>query len=110
MIGGGLVIGSVNLLGGEPGVGKSTLLTGLALQWSKQGVRVLYIAGEESPSQIKMRAERLGFNSKEDENLVEAETSTAKIIVLSRSSTNSLTMILFILAERFRAEGEGGGF
>jgi DNA repair protein RadA/Sms len=70
VLGGGLVIGSVNLLGGEPGVGKSTLLTGLALQWAKQGVRVLYVAGEESPSQIKMRAERLGFNPKEDEGFL----------------------------------------
>ena len=61
MLGGGLVTGSVVLLGGEPGVGKSTLLTGLALWWVRQGVRVIYIAGEESPAQIRMRAERLGF-------------------------------------------------
>jgi DNA repair protein RadA/Sms len=49
------------LLGGEPGVGKSTLLTGLGLWWARRGVRVLYVAGEESPAQIRMRAERLGF-------------------------------------------------
>ncbi|PIV81948.1 DNA repair protein RadA [bacterium CG17_big_fil_post_rev_8_21_14_2_50_64_8] len=61
VLGGGLVAGSVVLLGGEPGVGKSTLLTGLALWWAAQGVRVLYVAGEESPTQIRMRAERLGF-------------------------------------------------
>jgi DNA repair protein RadA/Sms len=60
-LGGGLVEGSVVLLGGEPGVGKSTLLTGLALGWVRQGVRVLYVAGEESPAQIRLRAERLGF-------------------------------------------------
>ncbi len=62
ILGGGLVAGSVVLLGGEPGVGKSTLLTGLALSWVRAGVRVLYIAGEESPSQIRMRGERLGFD------------------------------------------------
>ncbi len=62
VLGGGLVTGSVTLLGGEPGVGKSTLLTGLALDWVAKGVRVLYVAGEESPSQIRMRAERLGFD------------------------------------------------
>lgn len=62
VLGGGLVTGSVVLLGGEPGVGKSTLLTGLALDWAAQGVRVLYVAGEESPAQIRMRAERLGFD------------------------------------------------
>jgi len=56
------VEGSVVLLGGEPGVGKSTLLTGLALWWVRHGIRVVYVAGEESPSQIRMRAERLGFD------------------------------------------------
>ncbi len=61
VLGGGLVEGSVVLLGGEPGVGKSTLLTGLALWWVRQGIRVIYVAGEESPGQIRMRAERLGF-------------------------------------------------
>jgi len=63
VLGGGLVVGSVVLLGGEPGVGKSTLLTGLALSWVSQDIRVLYVAGEESPSQIRMRAERLGFRA-----------------------------------------------
>lgn len=63
VLGGGLVEGSVVLLGGEPGVGKSTLLTGLALRWARRGVRVLYIAGEESPAQIRMRGERMGFDS-----------------------------------------------
>ena len=61
VLGGGLVTGSVVLLGGEPGVGKSTLLTRLALDWVTQGIPVTYIAGEESPGQIKMRAERLGY-------------------------------------------------
>ncbi len=61
VLGGGLVEGSVVLLGGEPGVGKSTLLTGLALNWVRRGVRVLYVAGEEAPAQIRLRAERLGF-------------------------------------------------
>ncbi len=62
VLGGGLVEGSVVLLGGEPGVGKSTLLTGLALWWVRRGIRVIYVAGEESPAQIRMRAERLGFD------------------------------------------------
>jgi DNA repair protein RadA/Sms len=61
VLGGGLVAGSVVLLGGEPGVGKSTLLTGLALRWVRRGVAVIYLAGEESPAQIRMRAERIGF-------------------------------------------------
>ncbi len=67
VLGGGLVEGSVVLLGGEPGVGKSTLLTGLALDWVRRGVRVLYVAGEESPAQIRLRAERLGFKPEREE-------------------------------------------
>ena len=67
VLGGGLVNGSVVLLGGEPGVGKSTLLTGLALDWVRVGVRVVYVAGEESPAQIRMRSERLGFDPKTEE-------------------------------------------
>ncbi len=67
VLGGGLVEGSVVLLGGEPGVGKSTLLTGLALWWVRQGLKVIYVAGEESPAQIRMRAERLGFSPEKEE-------------------------------------------
>lgn len=57
VLGGGMVPGAVMLLAGEPGIGKSTLLLQVALSMSEQ--RVLYISGEESPQQIKMRAERL---------------------------------------------------
>jgi len=67
VLGGGLVAGSVVLLGGEPGVGKSTLLTGLALDWVRDGIRVVYVTGEESPAQIRMRSERLGFDPKHEE-------------------------------------------
>jgi DNA repair protein RadA/Sms len=57
VLGGGLVPGSITLIGGEPGIGKSTLMLQLAL--SMQSLRVLYISGEESEQQIKMRAERV---------------------------------------------------
>ncbi len=67
VFGGGLVEGSVVLLGGEPGVGKSTLLTGLALDWTRRGIRVVYVAGEESPAQIRLRAERLGFDPRTED-------------------------------------------
>lgn len=56
VLGGGIVLGSVILIGGEPGIGKSTLLLQLALKMKK---RILYVSGEESTSQIKMRADRL---------------------------------------------------
>ena len=61
VLGGGIVPGSVVLVGGEPGIGKSTLLLQLAISSSKR--KVLYISGEESEQQIKMRAERIGIGS-----------------------------------------------
>lgn len=59
-LGGGLVCGSVVLLSGDPGVGKSTLLLQVAANVARQGKSILYICGEESQSQVKSRAERLG--------------------------------------------------
>lgn len=61
VLGGGIVPGSVALLAGEPGVGKSTLLLQLARHLSESGRQVAYVSGEESPHQIKLRSERLGF-------------------------------------------------
>ena len=58
LLGGGIVPGGLYLLGGEPGIGKSTLLLQVAGRLAAEGRRVLYLAGEESPGQIKLRAER----------------------------------------------------
>ncbi|WP_088324265.1 DNA repair protein RadA [Polaribacter tangerinus] len=74
VLGGGLVKGSVTLLGGEPGIGKSTLLLQVALNISQ---KVLYVSGEESQSQIKMRAERL--DDKNSNCLILTETNTQQI-------------------------------
>ena len=63
VLGGGLVPGSVVLLAGEPGIGKSTLLTQLALKVEGSDPSTLYVCGEESPEQIKMRILRLKFTS-----------------------------------------------
>lgn len=63
VLGGGWVAGSVLLLAGEPGIGKSTLLLQLADLSLRGERRTLYVAGEESPAQVKMRAERLGVSS-----------------------------------------------
>jgi len=62
VLGGGFVPGEVLLLGGEPGVGKSTILLQVAHKMLEQGKRVVYLAGEESPGQIRLRAERLGVS------------------------------------------------
>ncbi len=74
VLGGGLVKGSVTLLGGEPGIGKSTLLLQVALAITK---KVLYVSGEESQSQIKMRADRL--SDKNSNCFVLTETKTQNI-------------------------------
>ncbi|MFM1874664.1 MAG: repair protein RadA [Bacteroidota bacterium] len=74
VLGGGLVPGSLTLIGGEPGIGKSTLLLQLALNWPK---KILYISGEESEGQIKMRAERIGIRN--SECYILTETSTLKL-------------------------------
>lgn len=63
ILGGGIVAGSITLLAGEPGIGKSTILLQLAYNVAKQST-VLYVSGEESVYQIGLRAERLGFNTK----------------------------------------------
>jgi len=58
VLGGGLVPGSINLIGGDPGIGKSTLLLQIALELAEK-IKILYVSGEESERQIKMRADRL---------------------------------------------------
>lgn len=75
VLGGGLVNGSVVLVGGEPGVGKSTLMLQVALHL--EDIKTLYVSGEESASQIKLRAERIGIHS--DQCFVLTETATHKI-------------------------------
>lgn len=76
VLGGGIVRGSLVLIGGEPGIGKSTLLLQLAL--ALDGLKILYVSGEESEHQIKMRAERLGVNATSDCYIL-TETSTQNI-------------------------------
>lgn len=63
LTGGGVVTGSLNLLGGEPGIGKSTLLLQLADRWAQKGQTVLYVCGEESVQQTSMRAKRLNISN-----------------------------------------------
>ncbi|TAH26070.1 MAG: DNA repair protein RadA [Cytophagales bacterium] len=75
VLGGGLVAGSLVLIGGEPGIGKSTLMLQIALQLVNH--KVLYVSGEESEQQIKMRAERIGIVS--NNCFVLNETSTQNI-------------------------------
>lgn len=77
VLGGGVVRGSLVLIGGDPGIGKSTLLLQVSSQLANQGIKVLYISGEESLRQTKIRADRLGISSKN--LLVYAETNLEEI-------------------------------
>ncbi|QYK48649.1 MAG: DNA repair protein RadA [Phycisphaeraceae bacterium] len=83
VLGGGLVEGSVVLLGGEPGIGKSTLLLQGAASWASHGARVLYVSSEESAEQVRSRAERLGA-ADEKELFVLADTNLARIVEQAR--------------------------
>ena len=78
VLGGGLVPGSVTLVGGEPGVGKSTLVLQLMGARAAAGSTVLYITGEESADQVRLRADRLG--ALQDNLLLAAETSLPNVI------------------------------
>lgn len=69
VLGGGVVPGSLVLLGGTPGIGKSTILLDAGLRYGQQGIKVLYVSGEESEEQTAMRAVRLG-GAKANENLL----------------------------------------
>ena len=88
VLGGGLVPGSVTLLGGEPGIGKSTLLLQLLSRWPGT---TLYISAEESPQQVRLRAERLG--TVRDELWLAAETSLAGIIAAIDRSSPQLVVV-----------------
>ncbi|MEY4018966.1 MAG: hypothetical protein RLZZ590_266 [Actinomycetota bacterium] len=78
VLGGGLVPGAVVLLSGEPGVGKSTLLLEVAANTAKSGKRVLYVSGEESVGQIRLRAERTGAMS--DNLFIASETDLSTVL------------------------------
>ncbi|MBZ4660124.1 MAG: repair protein RadA, partial [Desulfacinum sp.] len=84
VLGGGLVPGSVVLLAGDPGIGKSTLLLQALARLARSGP-VLYVSGEESLSQIRLRAERLGLGLS-DHVLVCAETSVDAVVPLLEST------------------------
>src|ERR1700728_4738281 len=84
--GGGLVRGSVLLLGGDPGIGKSTLLLEVAAAFARAGHRAVYISGEEAVAQVRLRAERLGLSDAAVE--LAAETAVEDIIAtMSPGST-----------------------
>jgi DNA repair protein RadA/Sms len=95
VLGGGLVAGSVVLLGGEPGIGKSTLLLQAAAGVAATGASVLYATGEESASQVRLRAGRLGLAGGRigDAIRVVAETGVGRVVDLAREELPGLLVI-----------------
>ncbi|GMQ89124.1 MAG: DNA repair protein RadA [Gammaproteobacteria bacterium] len=90
VLGGGLVAGSVVLIGGDPGIGKSTLLL-QALAAFPVRLKALYVTGEESPEQVSLRSQRLGVNA--DEVRILAETSVERILEHARNETPQIMVI-----------------
>jgi len=89
-LGGGVVMGSVVLIGGDPGIGKSTIVLQSLKELAKLG-KVLYVSGEESPEQVKLRAERLQISS--DKIILLPETSLEGIISVARETDPQLIII-----------------
>ena len=83
ILGGGLVRGSAILIGGEPGIGKSTLLLQLVISLSQGGLNCLYVTGEESTEQVKLRAQRLELGSKNVNLLAETNLEDIKATAMS---------------------------
>ena len=91
VLGGGLVPASAVLVGGDPGIGKSTLLLQAAASFTNQGLKALYISGEESTAQIRMRADRLGLTQAPVK--LAAETNLRNILTLLESEKPDVAII-----------------
>ena len=81
VLGGGIVQGSMVLVGGDPGIGKSTLLLQVCRNLSEHNIKVFYISGEESLQQIKIRAERIGNFGDSLKLLCETNLDTIKAVI-----------------------------
>ncbi|MEK7122295.1 MAG: DNA repair protein RadA, partial [Patescibacteria group bacterium] len=93
VLGGGIVPGSLILLGGEPGIGKSSLLGQIAIAISKDDNSVMYCSGEESGQQVKMRMDRFAKNSLRDALLFIGETQCEKICAALRQHKPALAIV-----------------
>ncbi|MGQ0844280.1 MAG: DNA repair protein RadA [Sporichthyaceae bacterium] len=108
VLGGGLVSGAVVLLAGEPGVGKSTLLLEVAAQMARTGARVLYVSGEESAAQVRLRAERV--DALVDTLYMAAETDLAAVAEHVETVDPALLIVDSVQTiSTENAEGAAGG-
>jgi DNA repair protein RadA/Sms len=90
VLGGGIVAGSVTLLGGDPGIGKSTIGLQVLAELSRRGLRALYVTGEESPEQVKLRAERLGCH---ESVLILPETCVEEVLAHVEACKPSIVLV-----------------
>jgi len=107
VLGGGLVPGSIVLVGGEPGIGKSTLLLQAARGIAAGSREVLYAAGEESASQVRLRADRLGITG--ERLLVIAETDVERIVAEATGRAPAAVVVDSIQAVRHAALSSAAG-
>src|SRR5205823_1034844 len=111
ILGGGVVRGSVVLIGGDPGIGKTTLLLQILPRLAQPPERVLYVSGEESPRQIKMRCERLGIDS--EALLIYPQTNLEHIVdtvLYCEGEKSQAYRILRAVKNRFGSTNEIGVF
>ena len=104
VLGDGLVPGAVVLLGGEPGVGKSTLLLEVAARWASAGRRTLYVTAEESAAQVRLRADRTG--ALHDELFLAAESDLG--VVLGHIEEHSPSLLVLDSVQTVQAQGTDG--
>ncbi len=91
VLGGGIVAGSLVLIGGSPGIGKSTIVLQMAEKLSQSGSSVLYVSGEESERQIKLRGERLGVNA--DKLFILPETNLQSVLAQSEKLRPGIVIV-----------------
>jgi DNA repair protein RadA/Sms len=104
VLGGGIVPGSMVLIGGEPGIGKSTLLLQVAARLQERGARALYVSGEESPLQVKLRADRLVDRAGDVELLAETQLET---ILATGAAMEPAVMFVDSIQTVYTADLEG---
>ena len=101
VLGGGIVPGSLVLLGGDPGIGKSTMLLDAGMKFSRNNIKVLYVSGEESEAQTAMRARRLGSSG---ENLLVMTATDLNIILLQAQEVQPALLVIDSIQTMYNSE------